>query len=142
MTDTLKTFHLGDLLSLTTTKLLAPTHMQGLTDLIEHLIGRRLENDVDLLVMSSAARAKLVTQHPWLADTVVPNSDDKNELMTWFAYEVVSRGGAHQVIGIEITKSDAIEMLDADTSADVVPVTDEVIEPITVPATVEGDNDE
>lgn len=138
MTDTLKTFHLGDLLSLTTTRLLAPTQMQGLTDLIEHLIGRRLTDDVDLLMMSSEARAKLIAQHPWLTHVVVPDTHDLNEQVTWFAHEVVSRGGSHQVIGTEIVEDDAIEMLEPDVE----PAVEDVIEPVTVPATIEDDGNE
>jgi hypothetical protein len=142
MTDTLKTFHLGDLLSLTTDKLLAPTQMQGLTDLIEHLIGRHVTNDVDLLLMSRDARAKLIAQHPWLSHVVMPDTNDLNELMTWFAHEIVSRGGAHQVIGIEIIEDDAIELLNAETEIDVEPTTETVTEQVAVSATIEDASDE
>jgi len=146
MTDTLKTFHLGDLLTLTTNKLLAPTQMQGLTDLVEHLIGRHITNDMDLLWFSQEARAKLVAQHPWLSHVVVPDTDDLNELVTWFAHEIVSRGGSHQVIGVEIVEDEAIELLNVEAEADVEPTiktdTETVTEQVTVPATTEDDGDE
>lgn len=100
MTERTQTFHLGDLLSLTTPYLLAPTLLGGVERLVEHLTGEPRESDMHMLWVSRRARELLLTQHGWLTHVAYDGpDDDRNELITWFAQQVVERGAYHDVVG-------------------------------------------
>jgi len=113
MSQELKVFHLGDLLSVTTPFLLSPTHMAGVQALLEHVTGETRESDMHLVDMGLRARPELLRQHPWLEYAVPPEDIDRNELMTWFAHQVVERGNEHEVLGVE-TVDNAVELVASD----------------------------
>lgn len=64
-----RTFHLGDLLSVTTGVLVSPRYMDGLTDIVGYLTGADL--DVDRIPESlQVCRVYLVTQVPVLSEVI------------------------------------------------------------------------
>lgn len=114
-----RTFHLGDLLSVTTDHLLAPTLLEGVNALLTHVTGDTWESDIEMVEISLRARGELLRQHPWLAYAVPPDGDDpndRNERVTWFAREIVSRGAYHEVIGAEVAAADVDEAVELVTT--------------------------
>jgi hypothetical protein len=97
-----KVFHLGDLLSITTRHLFAPTHLDGVWALVEHVTGEARESDLHAVELAVRTQPELRRQHPWLDHAIPPATDDKNELMTWFAQQVVERGAFHEVEGAQV----------------------------------------
>lgn len=122
MSNEYKTFHLGDLLSVTTPHLLAPNLMDGVQALLEHVTGETRESDLHMIDMSLRSRAELLRQCEWLTYAVPPDTDDRNEIFTWFAQQVVERGAYHQVLGA--TSED--EVVDAIQAVEAEPVAEEV----------------
>jgi len=122
-----KVFHLGDMLTLATGVLLAPTGLTGYEALLAHLLGREMENDADAIESAQGARNELFNQHPWLVMVVPPATTDANELVTWFAHQVVERHGYHEVLGPDVTPdaedvaAEAIETADAASATDAAP---------------------
>lgn len=91
-----KTFHLGDLLSVTTGTLLAPNKMRGVSALLEHLTGVRL--DIHQLLLASEVCAPLmVKDRPWLGDLTPPVGADHAELVSWISWAVSEHGEWHEV---------------------------------------------
>lgn len=107
-----QTFHLGDLLSVTTPYLLAPTLMDGVESLLTHVTGEPRESDLHMVEMSLRVREVLIRQHPWLTHCVAPETDDRNEVVTWFAQQVVERGAYHDVAGVDTTIDEAVDDLE------------------------------
>ena len=91
-----KTFHLGDLLSVTTGTLLAPTKMRGVSTLLEHLTGVRLEVH-QLLIASEVCAPLMVRDRPWLADLRPPKGADLDDLVAWISWAVSVHGEWHEV---------------------------------------------
>lgn len=95
-----RTFHLGDILSITTGELFAPTYLAGVDALLTHLVGTRPASDIEAIEAMSRARDALYAQFPWLTHVVLTDSTDRNELCTWFCHQVVERGAYHSVLGV------------------------------------------
>lgn len=96
MTETVRDFHLGDLLTVTTGHLLSPRGVDGLYDIIDFVTGvphytHQLPRGAD------AVRPWLLEQHPWLADVVVPESALESEatVLTWLATATAEHGEKH-----------------------------------------------
>ena len=88
-----RVFHLGDVLTVTTGHMFAPTFLEGVDALVEHL---------DACILTTRARETLFGQLPWLAHVLPPDTADLNDLSTWFCQQVVERGAYHQVLGVEL----------------------------------------
>lgn len=74
---TTRAFHLGDVLSVTTGRLLSPRLVDGLYDILNYLTGDDLMTH-QLPRASTEAKPFLIQQHPWLAaitaDEVTPTN--------------------------------------------------------------------
>lgn len=62
-----RSFHLGDVLSITTGILLSPRRIEGIYDILNFMTGDSLYTH-QLPRVSKEARPFLIEQHPWLAD--------------------------------------------------------------------------
>lgn len=94
-------FHLGDILTVTTGELLSPRHLEGVDELLTHLIGVKPASDIDAVAAIGTARDALYRQMPWLQHVVMVDSRNPNDVITWFCHQVVERGAYHTVIGVE-----------------------------------------
>lgn len=65
-------FHLGDILTITTGRLVSPRHMEGVYDLLNHMTGDNLFTH-QLPRASDECKPHLLAQHPDLADIKVPD---------------------------------------------------------------------
>ncbi|GAA5155500.1 MULTISPECIES: hypothetical protein [Amycolatopsis] len=90
-------FHLGDLLSVTTGKLLSSNGYAGVQALVEYVTGQaHLTHQLSRAV--EEIRPFLLQQHPWLADANIPRDvGDRFDLLCWFAWAKEEWGEWHQV---------------------------------------------
>jgi hypothetical protein len=91
MSDKTRRFHLGDILSVTTPKLLSPDGMDGVWALLEFMSGERLEI-WQLMRVSGECSSDLLRQHPALVDVQPPTGLDDADLMAWFAGQMSALG--------------------------------------------------
>jgi hypothetical protein len=97
MSDT-RSFHLGDILSVTTGRLVAPGHIGAVHELLDYMTG-------DTLFTHQVPRAagecepELLRQHPDLADIEVPDfgSDPEKAVADWLSVQV-GRFGEHRTV--------------------------------------------
>jgi hypothetical protein len=66
-----KTFHIGDVLSVTTGKLISLNHMLGVHELLEYMMGHGVFTH-QLPRAGDACEPCLLQQFPWLSDLQVP----------------------------------------------------------------------
>lgn len=101
MGDT-RTFHLGDVLSVTTGRLVSPRHMGGIYDILNWMTGDNLFTHQPPRAMDEC-QGPLLAQHPDLAAIVVPGdfgSDDdhaKKAVDNWLAEQVAIYGETREV---------------------------------------------
>jgi hypothetical protein len=99
-----KTFHLGDILSVTTSRLLSPRHMDGVYDILNWMTGDSLFTR-QLPRAARECAPRLLGQHPDLAGAVPPEefgSDDdpgsvKAAVDRWLAEQVARFGEYREV---------------------------------------------
>lgn len=91
-----ETYHLGDLLSVTTDRLLSPDHIHGVARLLTHMTGDTLMTH-QLPLASDAMVPELLAQFPWLADVKPPRGADSTDLIAWLS-RAVSVHGEHHVV--------------------------------------------
>lgn len=90
-------FHIGDLLTVTTDRLLSPSHVDGLYRIVDYVTGvphftHQLPRGAD------ACKPHLLKQHPWLAEVTVPDWVDSQETVARFLAQVsASYGEYHDV---------------------------------------------
>jgi hypothetical protein len=89
-------FRLGDVLSVTTERLVSPRHMEGVHEILDYLTGDTLFTHQLPRAMGECKPA-LLAQHPQLAEVQVPddlgNSEDPvAEVADWLASQVEQYG--------------------------------------------------
>lgn len=84
-------FHLGDILSVTTDRLLSPDRIGGVYRLLNHMTGDNLMTH-QLPRASDECRPYLLAQFPELADVVVPEFPDEAAVWRWLDGQVTQRG--------------------------------------------------
>jgi len=92
-----RSFHLGDILSITTRRLLSPRHMDGVYDILNYLTG----DDLCTHQLPRAARQctpLLLAQHPFLQTIAVPKHLSGTD--AWYAWrdEQVERYGEQHLL--------------------------------------------
>lgn len=108
-----KAFHLGDVLSITTGRLVSPRHMEGVYDILNWMTG-------DSLFTHQLPRAGrecapwLLRQHPQLADIAEPELTPE-ECDGWLAEQVAKYGESLEVSPIP---ADDHERIDPITEAE------------------------
>jgi hypothetical protein len=92
-----KTFHLGDLLSITDGKLVSPRHIGGVYDVIDFVTGvQHLTHQ--LIRAAGPVKEWLLKQHPWLADIEVPAGlGSEGKVLIWLAGATEKWGANHEV---------------------------------------------
>lgn len=92
-----RTFHVGDVLSITTGFLVSPRHMDGIYDLLDYMTGDNLFTH-QLPRASTECAPALLKQHPQLAGVETPDEfEGKEHVERWLA-EQVARFGEHLVV--------------------------------------------
>lgn len=89
----MKEFHLGDVLSITTERLVSPTHMAGVYEILNFMTGDNLYTH-QLPRAARECRPELLKQHPALAEAIAPADfgDDEMKVKAWLS-EMVSLYG-------------------------------------------------
>lgn len=107
---TTKTFHIGDILTVITGRLVSPTHMDGVYDICSHLAGESVMTH-QLPRISREAKQPLSDAFPDLAGIVVPDDlEGAEDVHTWLAAIVAEHGETRLVepLGINHTPIDPI----------------------------------
>ena len=86
-----KNFHLGDILTVTTGRLLSPTLMHGVYAILDWMTGDSLFTH-QLPRASRECGPLLLEQHPQLKDIEVPDFDSKEQAESWRAEQVAKYG--------------------------------------------------
>jgi hypothetical protein len=88
-----KTFHLGDVLSVTTERLVSPDGIEGIYRILNHMTGDDLMTHV-LPRANDACRPVLLAQHPQLAAAKPPPEGFENpaHVWRWLAVQVAMFG--------------------------------------------------
>lgn len=93
-----KSFHLGDILSITTGKVLSPRLMDGVLDITEYLYGGKLCCS-QAAALSDKCESALLEQLPFLSDidSSKYTSDDARE---WLNEQIAIHGEMHEITPI------------------------------------------
>lgn len=84
----MRTFPLGDILSVTTGLLVAPRGIEALYELLDYMTGDQLFTH-QLPRASRECKPELLRQHPALAEVVVPdNFDGEEHIWRWLAEQM------------------------------------------------------
>lgn len=85
-------FHIGDILSITTGKLVSPTHIGGVYEILNWMTGENLMTH-QLPRVSEECEGPLREQHPDLAQVEVPETVNSEEsLLFWLAEQTAVYG--------------------------------------------------
>jgi hypothetical protein len=90
------TFHLGDLLSVTTGKLVSPSHIADVHRLLDHMTGDELFTH-QLPRAFDECRPALLAQYPFLAEIEAPEFRDEEHVWHWLAEQVQAHGAEFEV---------------------------------------------
>lgn len=102
-------FDLGDILSVTTGRLVSPRHMDGIYDILNHMTGDNLMTH-QLPRALDLCQGPLLAQHPDLAGIVVPRIRTEAECETWLVGMKEEHGETRPVAPLaEYTGVDPIE---------------------------------
>lgn len=120
-----KTFHIGDILSVTTGKLVSPRHVDGIYDILNFMTGDNLFTHQLPRAMDECAPS-LLEQFPDLAAVTAPEFQGETEVWTWLAAQVEQFGETREVAQLhpdEHTRIDPItEMHQMAPQAEVIAV--------------------
>lgn len=87
-----KTFHLGDLITVTTGRLVSPRRVEGVYDVVDFVTGQSHMTH-QLPRASDEVKPELLRQHPFLADITVPDDlGDETEVWLWLSAQVAEHG--------------------------------------------------
>lgn len=90
-------FHIGDLVSVTTGRLVSPRHINGVYDIVDFVTGEAHFTH-QLPRASREITPVLLEQHPWLAQVTVPEwVNDQASCDRWLAHAVERWGEQHAV---------------------------------------------
>jgi len=98
---TARTFHLGDILSITTGALVSPRRMDGVYDILNWMTGDGLFTH-QLPRAADECLGPLLAQHPDLAAVVAPDSfggpdEAEANVAAWLAVQVIVYGDTREV---------------------------------------------
>lgn len=108
-----RSFDLGDVLSITTGRLVSTRHMDGIYDILNYLTGDSLFTH-QLPRAMDACREPLLAQHPGLAAVEVPTFGEAvhDEVLAWLTEQKRIHGGSLEVSPLaEWEHQNAIEEL-------------------------------
>lgn len=115
---TTKTFHLGDILTITTGRLVSPRHIEGVYDILNWMTGDDLMTHQIPRAMDECA-GPLLAQHPDLGAVRVPEGfgdgsegDAKQAVYEWLAEQVAVYGETREVAPLGAEDHTRIDPLD------------------------------
>ncbi len=93
-----RAFHLGDILTVTTDRLVSPRHMEGVYDILNWMTGEDLFTH-QLPRASRECQGPLLAQHPDLAAVTVPEDfgESREAVERWLADQVAVYGETREV---------------------------------------------
>ena len=92
-----RSFHLGDVLSVTTGLLVSPDHMDGIYRILDFMVGESLMTH-QLPRAAEECRPALFEQHPDLAAIARPTLPSKEAAGAWLAEQVARFGEYRDVL--------------------------------------------
>lgn len=102
-------FDLGDILTVTTGRLVSPRRMEGVHDILEYMAGGPVWTHQIGRVCKEAAPA-LLAQHPALAGVVVPDSfESDTAVLAWVARQKARLGDALPVSPMTVAEHHRID---------------------------------
>lgn len=110
MSDT-KSFHISDLLSITTEILLSREHIGGVYKILGHMTGDDLMTH-QLPLACDAMQPELLIQHPWLKGLTPPADSTVDEKLAWVDEQARVHGEMHDVEGARRAWGDHDPMAD------------------------------
>lgn len=128
-----KSFHVGDLLSVTDGRLVSPSHIGGVYAVVDFVTGQEHMTH-QLGRAAEAVRPWLLEQHPWLADVefdyeIPPgtsNDDAMMIIMAWLARVAAEHGEHHDVepmpFGMYVGREPIAELRDMAPHAQIIGV--------------------
>lgn len=124
-------FHLGDILTITTGRLVSPRHVDGIYDILGFMTGDDLFTH-QLLRAMDECREPLLGQHPDLRDIQVPDDfgGSEDRVAAWLAGQVAVYGETREVLPLgdgehaRIDPFTELQMIKPDTEIIVVEVPD------------------
>lgn len=94
---TTRSFHLGDLLSITDGHLVSPEHIAGVYKIVDFVTDQPHMTH-QLPRAADEIRPWLLRQHPWLAQIQVPDGlDSETKVLTWLVKATDRWGAMHEV---------------------------------------------
>jgi hypothetical protein len=118
-----KKFHIGDLLSITTGKLVSPRHMEGIYDILNFMTSDNLFTH-QLPRACEECKPFLLEQMPWLSEITAEKVNSDN-WESWLAKMVEKYGESHEIKPIPTNshkKINPLTELQKMTSAKIIPV--------------------
>jgi hypothetical protein len=110
MTQT-RSFHIGDILSVTDGRLVSPRHIDGVYDILGWMTGQALMTHQLLRAMDECVD-ELRRQHPDLAGIVVPSDlNSEDALLAWLSEQVKTYGESREVAPLANDDHTAIDPL-------------------------------
>lgn len=91
-----KTFHLSDILSVSTGTLVSRDHIGGVYNVLNHMTEDNLYTH-QLLLAAPVMRPELERQFPWLKDITAPELQGEAECVAWVASVAAVHGEYHEV---------------------------------------------
>lgn len=108
MTDT-KEFHIGDILSITTGRLVSPRHIGGVYEILGWMVSEDLMTH-QLPRVGRECEPNLRRQHPDLAEVSVPDDvRDEASVMAWLSHQVSLFGEKRPVARLDPADHTAIK---------------------------------
>lgn len=92
-----RTFHLGDLVSVVTGRLVSPRLMDGVYDVVDYVTGQAHYTH-QLPRACKEIAPELIRQHPWLARVTVPEWVDNDESCARWLRRVTERWGTNHEV--------------------------------------------
>ena len=105
-----KKFHLGDILSITTGRLLSPRHVEGIYDILNYMTGDNLFTH-QLPRASDECKPYLFMEMPWLRG-IDASSVTEHNYKEWLNEQVKKYGEYHDVQPIAGEDHEVIDPLD------------------------------
>lgn len=123
---TTKTFHIGDLVSVTTGRLVSPNHIGGVYEVVDFVTGQPHMTH-QLPRACREVTPWLVERHPWLARVTVPDwACDEETVFQWLASAVAEFGERHEVaqmpLGAYVAREPISELREMAPHAEVITV--------------------
>lgn len=92
-----KTFHISDILSVTTGRLVSTRHLDGVYDVIGHLVGRDVWTH-ELVVYAEQAKEECCKQLGWPSEVPEATDEDMKDIPGWLAKLEEKYGSEHTLV--------------------------------------------